>query len=84
MPGNRRFVYVIKNGEQPPRYYTGLTSNVAARLAAHNQENGHWSARHRPWHLDVVIEFADEMRAARLEQYLKSGSGCAFAKRHLR
>jgi putative endonuclease len=80
----RRFVYVIKSSEASPRYYTGLTSDMAARLVAHNQDNGQWSARNRPWHLDVVIEFADEARAARFERYLKSGSGCAFAKRHLR
>jgi hypothetical protein len=31
-----------------------------------------------------VVEFADEARALRFERYLKSGSGVAFAKRHLR
>ncbi len=36
------------------------------------------------WHVDVVIEFADEDRAIRFERYLKSASGCAFAQRHLR
>lgn len=84
MTAARRFVYVLKNSDQPPGYYTGLTSDFAARLIAHNQDNGQWSARHRPWQLDVLIEFADEYRAARFEQYLKSGSGCEFAKRHLR
>jgi hypothetical protein len=34
--------------------------------------------------IDVVIEFADEERAVRFERYLKSGSGVAFARRHLR
>jgi hypothetical protein len=42
------------------------------------------TAKHRPWLLDVVIEFADERRAVAFERYLKSGSGVAFAKRHLR
>jgi len=32
----------------------------------------------------VVIEFADEHRAIEFEKYLKSGSGVAFSKRHLR
>jgi predicted GIY-YIG superfamily endonuclease len=77
-------VYVLKNSEQPPRYYTGLTSDFAARLIAHNQDNGQWTARYRPWKIDLLIEFADEHRAARFEQYLKSGSGCVFASRHLR
>jgi hypothetical protein len=38
----------------------------------------------RPWHVDVVVEFANEERAVAFERYLKSGSGGAFAKRHLR
>ena len=81
---DRRFVYVLKNTEQPPKYYTGLTSDLAARLSAHNQDNGQWSARHRPWRFDVIIEFDDEERAVKFERYLKSGSGVEFAKRHLR
>jgi hypothetical protein len=32
----------------------------------------------------VSLEFADERRAVDFEKYLKSGSGVAFAKRHLR
>jgi hypothetical protein len=32
----------------------------------------------------VIVEFADEPRAVAFENYLKSGSGVAFAKRHLR
>jgi hypothetical protein len=32
----------------------------------------------------VVVKFADERRALAFERYLKSGSGCAFAHRHLR
>jgi hypothetical protein len=31
-----------------------------------------------------VIEFADGRRAVGFERYLKSGSGVAFAHRHLR
>lgn len=84
MDKGRRFVYVIKNMEVPPQYYTGITSNFPDRLANHNQQNGHHTSKHRPWKLDLLIEFTDEDRAIRLERYLKSGSGVAFAKRHLR
>ncbi|HKE83020.1 MAG TPA: hypothetical protein VKB50_04665 [Vicinamibacterales bacterium] len=41
-------------------------------------------SKHRPRSVDVVIEFADERRAIAFERYLKSGSGAAFAQRHLR
>jgi predicted GIY-YIG superfamily endonuclease len=80
----KRFVYVLKNHENPPRYYTGLTSAVARRVAEHNAGGCFHTAKYRPWSADVVIEFADEDRAVAFERYLKSGSGVAFAKRHLR
>jgi putative endonuclease len=80
----QRFVYVIKSHSDPSRYYTGVTSNVTTRLAAHNAGRGAHTVSGRPWQVDVVIEFADEKRAVAFEQYLKSGSGVAFAKRHLR
>ena len=76
-------VYVLKS-EIGSGYYTGLTSNLAARLEAHNAGRVPFTARGRPWHIDLVVEFADERRAIAFEKYLKSGSGCAFAKRHLR
>ena len=78
------YVYVIKNRDNPPQYYTGLTSSVPRRLVEHNSDGRHRTCRYRPWSVDVVIEFADEQRAAAFERYLKSGSGVAFAQRHLR
>ena len=84
MPGPKRFVYVLRNRNTPPRYYTGLTGNIAARLEAHNAGRCPHTSRGGPWAIDVVIEFADEERAVTFEKYLKSGSGVAFAHRHLR
>jgi predicted GIY-YIG superfamily endonuclease len=57
---SKRFVYVLRNHESPPKYYTGLTSDVATRYATHNAGRCPFSAKHRPWTIDVVIEFADE------------------------
>jgi predicted GIY-YIG superfamily endonuclease len=80
----KRFVYVLKNHEIPPRYYTGVTPNLPRRYAEHNAGSCTHTAKYRPWSIDVVIEFADERRAVAFERYLKSGSGVAFAHRHLR
>ena len=80
----QRFVYILRNADNPPRYYTGHTSDVAKRQAEHNAGNCRHTAKYRPWSIDVLIEFADERRAVAFERYLKSGSGVAFAKRHLR
>ena len=80
----QRIVYILKNAENPPRFYTGLTSDLAARLEAHDAGRCSHTAKHRPWAVDVVVTFADESRAAKFEKYLKTGSGVEFARRHLR
>ena len=79
---SKRFVYVLKTREAPTRYYVGLTGNVQERLICHNEGACTHTAKHRPWQPHVVVEFSDEEHATRFEQYLKSGSGRAFAKRH--
>ena len=80
----KRFVYVLKTSSEPSKYYTGLTSNVPARLRFHNAGLCRYTASNRPWQVDVIVQFTDERRAVAFERYLKSGSGGAFAKRHLR
>jgi putative endonuclease len=77
-------VYVLRGVGLPERYYTGLTSDLDARLDNHNAGRCRHTALGRPWIVDVSIHFADEPRAIAFERYLKSGSGGAFAKRHLR
>ena len=63
MGAPKRFVYILESESQPNRYYTGLTSNLAARLDAHNAGRCKHTASGRPWRLDVVVTFADERRA---------------------
>jgi predicted GIY-YIG superfamily endonuclease len=84
MPAPKRFVYILKSEHHAARYYTGVTADVFTRLATHNAGGCVHTANGRPWSIDVVLEFADEQRALAFERYLKSGSGNAFAKRHLR
>jgi len=79
MPQDKRFVYVLKSSGDLPYFYVGLTSDVKARLIAHNAGQCPHTASRRTWQLHVVIEFSDEKRAIRFERYLKSGSGQAFA-----
>jgi len=40
------------------------------------------TARDRPWHVIVAVEFRTEEAALDFERYLKTGAGRAFAKRH--
>lgn len=82
MTEDKRFVYVLKDANSSSRFYVGLTSDVHARLAAHNAGRSRHTSSSAAWQLHVVIEFTDQARAVRFERYLKSGSGRAFAKRH--
>lgn len=77
-------VYVLRSDSQPERWYTGLTSDVGTRLAAHNRGDSRHTATGRPWRLEVAIEFASADAAKAFELYLKSGSGRSFARRHFR
>ena len=78
----RRVIYVLRSLRHPERQYAELTSDVAARLAAHNNGDSPLTSRHRPWKLVVLLQFADEQRAAEFEKYLKTETGRAFAIRH--
>jgi putative endonuclease len=79
----QRFVYVLRSATNPARHYVGRTSNVDERLYWHNTGPSGQTVMHRPWSVIVIVEFADESTAVRFERYLKSGSGRAFARRHL-
>lgn len=79
----RRVIFVLRSLRDPDRHYAERTADVAGRLAAHNNGDSPLTARHRPWKLVLLMQFADEQRAAEFEKYLKSDQGRAFARRHL-
>lgn len=76
-------MYVVRSDADPSRHYTGITSDVAARLEWHNHGSCGCTVHNRPWSLVVAIEFPAEQAARQFERYLKSGSGRALSKRHL-
>jgi predicted GIY-YIG superfamily endonuclease len=82
MARNSRVVYVLRSTVDPSRYYTGLSTDVAARIAVHNAGSSTYTRELRPWNLVVSLEFSSESSAIAFEKYLKSGSGRAFAKKH--
>ncbi len=75
-------VYVLRSDSHPDRYYTGLTDNVERRLAVHNSGGSKHTAYLRPWSLVAFTTFTNVDSAAAFEDYLKTGSGRAFSKRH--
>ena len=78
----KRFVYIIQSLNHSEKRYIGVTSDVVARLSAHNAGQNRSTAPWKPWIIDVIIEFRTERMAVRFEKYLKSGAGHAFASRH--
>ena len=77
------FVYLIQSIRFPERQYVGCTSNFEQRLAEHNDGKSTATYKFRPWKCITRIWFKDPKKAALFEIYLKSGSGRAFASRHL-
>jgi putative endonuclease len=77
-------VYILQSIAAPDQFYTGLTDDLDRRIKEHNRGASPHSAKFAPWKLLSCHSFADRSTAARFETYLKSGSGRAFARRHLR
>ena len=80
----RTCVYLLQSLSHPDQWYVGLTSDLDERLAAHNSGRVPHTSQYTPWEVVVSVHFRDEHAARAFEQYLKSGSGRAFAQRHFR
>jgi predicted GIY-YIG superfamily endonuclease len=77
------YVYLLQSRSHPNQRYTGLTSDLRARLAKHNEGGVPHTSKFVPWEIRTYVAFSDRVPAAKFERYLKSGSGRAFANRHL-
>jgi hypothetical protein len=58
-------------------------ATVETTLGEHNAGSATHTWKHRRWQLRAAIEFVDPASAVRFEKHLESGSGRAFARRHL-
>jgi len=63
--------------------YTGFTKDLRTRLIDHNAGRSKHTKKYKLWKLVAYIAFENESRARRYEEYLKTGSGIAFTKRHI-
>lgn len=75
------YVYVIRSIGSPDQEYTGATANLS--LADHNTGKSSHTAKFAPWTLTWYCAFPDKGRALAFEEYLKSHSGRAFARKRL-
>jgi putative endonuclease len=76
------YVYILQSELDPARFYTGATEDLKARLVKHNAGEVPHTSKFKPWRIKTYFAFADKPSAFAFEQYLKSGSGRAFAKKH--
>ena len=77
------YVYILVCGADSSRHYTGITTDLQDRLKCHNEGRNPHTAKFRPWRVETAIRFSDPAKAIAFERYLKSGSGRAFAIKHL-
>jgi putative endonuclease len=76
------YVYVLVSEVDSSIHYTGVTRDLSGRLREHNRGGCSHTAKHKPWKIETAIAFTSETKARAFEQYLKSGSGREFARRH--
>lgn len=75
------YVYILACSDKG--FYIGCTSNLRERIKRHESGNVPATKDRLPIKLTTYFAFDDKYRAFNFEQYLKSGSGRAFLKRHL-
>ncbi len=84
MAGHSMFyAYILQSVSYPAEIYRGHTGDLRQRLSDHNACRCPHTAKFVPWRLKFYAAFETQEKARRFELYLKSGSGHAFAKRHL-
>lgn len=77
------YVYMLSDVATRTHHYVGMTEDIENRLAKHNAGQVPYTSKFAPWTIDAAIAVRDKTTAAQLERYLKSGSGRAFANKHL-
>ena len=68
-PMSKRFVYILKNSEIRPRYYTGVTSDVARRHTEHNAGSCTHTVRHCVRTSPSAIALDNHLTSLRPHQY---------------
>ena len=76
------YVYLLHSPSTDQRY-VGITNDLKRRMVDHNAGKSRHTSKSTPWRLVTYVAFDDQPKAEAFERYLKSGSGHAFARRHL-
>ena len=77
------YVYLLRSTPKPNHTYIDSTGDLRKRLAEHNAGKSTHTNKFKPWLLLAYVALPEKLLADKFEKYLKSGSGRAFAVRHL-
>ena len=77
------YAYVLESLLKPGEYYRGHTEDLKQRLAEHNTGKCPHTSKYAPWKVKFYAALETLKLARDFETYLKSGSGHAFARKHL-
>lgn len=77
------YVYLLRSISHPAEIYTGFTHDLRHCMNQHNCGHSTHTRKFMRWELVCYAAFQEEVAARKFESYLKSGSGRAFALRHL-
>jgi predicted GIY-YIG superfamily endonuclease len=76
------YTYILESVAHSGEFYRGHTEDLKRRLAEHNAGKCPHTSKCKPWKVKFYAAFETLDLAQEFEQYLKSGSGHAFAKKH--
>jgi putative endonuclease len=77
------YVYILRSIDHPKQTYVGSTDNLRTRFTQHNSGQSIHTNKFKPWEVAAYIALPDKELAETFERYLKTGSGRAFARRHV-
>ena len=76
------YIYVLQS-QKDQSFYTGFSENLKQRIKEHNWHLAKYSSSKAPFELVWYCAFKDKKKAIDFENYLKKGSGFAFARKRL-
>jgi predicted GIY-YIG superfamily endonuclease len=77
------YVYILQSKTHTRQTCIGSTEDLRSRLSEHNAGKSIHTNKFKPWELAAYVALPEKQLAEKFEKYLKSGSGRAFAKRHM-
>jgi predicted GIY-YIG superfamily endonuclease len=79
-----KYVYILRSENYPQESYVGIADDLRQRLKDHNAGKSKHTSKFKPWLLETYVAFSNHKKAQEFENYLKTGSGQAFANKRLK